>query len=252
MTHRKRHQRFKLKSLYVWHRYIGLAVALFVILLSVTGIVLNHTGALKLDHRFVQSTLLLDWYGIEAPATAIRYRVGEKSIALLDTQLSIDTKQLDGEITSLTGSLMQNDMLIVGEQDGLLLLTPEGQLIERLGRNEGVPQNIERLGITSEGQLVVVTATGLYSVDANYMKWIDWSGDREAIAWSLPSQLEDAELAALQTRFRGQILPWERVILDLHSGRFFGEWGPWLMDAAALLMLFLAGSGVFIWWKRQR
>jgi hypothetical protein len=252
MTHRKRHQRFKLKSLYVWHRYIGLAAALFVILLSITGIALNHTGALKLDHRFVQSTLLLDWYGIEAPTTATHYRVGEKSIALLGTQLFIDAKQLDGEITSLTGALLQNDLLIVGEQDGLLLLTLDGQLIERLGRNEGLPHNIERLGTTSENQLIVATSTGLYSTDANYLKWTAGAGHTENIAWSLPSQLAETEMNALQTRFRGQILPWERVMLDMHSGRFFGTWGPWLMDAAALLMLFLAGSGVIIWCKRQR
>lgn len=55
----------------------------------------------------------------------------------------------------------------------------------------------------------------------------------------------------LQASFRGQILPWERVMPDVHTGRFFGAWGPWLKDATALLMLFLAGSSVFIWWKRQ-
>lgn len=64
--------------------------------------------------------------------------------------------------------------------------------------------------------------------------------------------LADQELLRFQQLFRGRILPWERVILDLHSGRIFGPWGPWLMDAAAILLLFLAGSGVSIWWKRQR
>lgn len=252
MTHRKRHQRFKLKSLYVWHRYVGLIAALFVILLSITGIALNHTGALKLDNRFVQSALLLDWYGIEAPTTATHYASGASSITLLDTHLFINGRQLDGENTSLTGSLLLNDMLIVGQHDGLLLLTTDGLLIERLGRNEGVPQDIERLGTTPEGRFIVAASTGLYSTDANYMKWVVWSGDPQTITWSMPSRLADEELAALQTRFRVRILPWERVMLDLHSGRIFGEWGPWLMDTVTLLMLFLAGSGVFIWWKRQR
>lgn len=252
MTHRKRHQRFKLKSLYVWHRYVGLLAALFVILLSVTGIALNHTGELRLDHRFVQSTLLLDWYGIEAPTSATHYTAGGKSISLLDTQLFIDAQKLEGEITSLTGSLLQNDMLIIGQQDGLLLFTAEGQLIEHLGHNEGVPQDIERLGTMPDGEVIVATSTGLYSTDADFLKWTAWPGDPGTVAWSKPSLSGDAELAALQNRFRGQILPWERVMLDVHSGRFFGDWGPWLMDAAAMLMLFLAGSGVFIWWKRQR
>lgn len=252
MTHRKRHQRFKLKSLYVWHRYIGLTAALLVILLSVTGIALNHTEQFRLDHRFVQSTLLLDWYGIEAPTSATHYAAGVSSITLLDTHLFINDRQMDGENTSLTGSLLLNNMLIVGQHDGLLLLTTDGQLIERLGRNEGVPQDIEQLGTTPEGHFIVATSAGLYNTDTDYMTWTVWSGDPLTITWSMPSRLADKELVALQTRFRGQILPWERVMLDLHSGRIFGDWGPWLMDIAALLMLFLAGSGVFIWWKRQR
>lgn len=252
MTHRKRHQRFKLKSLYVWHRYIGLIAALFVILLSITGIALNHTGALKLDNRFVQSALLLDWYGIEAPTTATHYAINDSSITLLDTRLFINAQQLDSEITSLKGALLHNDMLIVGQQDGLMLLTKEGQIIEHLGRNEGVPQGIERIGITAMNGLIVETAAGRYQVNQDYVAWTTWLGDAGDAVWSIPSPISEAELAPLQTRFRGQILPWERVMLDLHSGRIFGTWGPWLMDAAAILMLFLAGSGVFIWWKRQR
>jgi uncharacterized iron-regulated membrane protein len=44
----------------------------------------------------------------------------------------------------------------------------------------------------------------------------------------------------------------ERVILDLHSGRFFGKLGPWLFDIAALLLILLSLSGAWIWLKRRR
>ena len=56
----------QLRSLYLWHRYIGLAAALFVIVLTVTGLLLNHTEELGLDSSSVQSDTLLDWYGIHA------------------------------------------------------------------------------------------------------------------------------------------------------------------------------------------
>ena len=46
-------------------------------------------------------------------------------------------------------------------------------------------------------------------------------------------------------------LPLERVLLDLHSGRIFGEAGVWLVDAAALLFLLLAGSGLWLWGRRH-
>lgn len=252
MSHRRRHHRFKLKSLYVWHRYIGLSAALLVVLLSITGIALNHTERFSLDHRFVRSTLLLDWYGIQPPKTAIHYGTANNSVTLMDRQLFLNTRPLNEEVASLTGFILQNDMIIVSQRDSILLLTNDGRLIERLGKNEGVPSNIERLGTTTEDRLLVGTPGGIYSVDADYLKWSAWQGDTDTITWSIPSPLAEDELLRLQRLFRGKILPWERVILDLHSGRIFGPWGPWLMDTAAILLLFLAGSGIFIWWKRQR
>ena len=44
---------------------------------------------------------------------------------------------------------------------------------------------------------------------------------------------------------------WERVLLDLHSGRLFGPWGVRLVDAMALLFAVLAVSGLIISWRRR-
>jgi len=56
----------------------------------------------------------------------------------------------------------------------------------------------------------------------------------------------------LQRHFRGEVLPVERVLLDLHSGRFFGRFGPWIFDTIAVLLILLALSGTWIWLKRKR
>ena len=42
------------------------------------------------------------------------------------------------------------------------------------------------------------------------------------------------------------------MLLDLHSGRIFGEYGVYLMDAAAVALLWLSGSGLWVWWQRRR
>ena len=59
--HNKKKSRAKLlRSLYIWHRYIGISTAIFVIVLTFTGLVLNHTDELELDAAYVQSDFLLD------------------------------------------------------------------------------------------------------------------------------------------------------------------------------------------------
>ena len=41
-----------------------------------------------------------------------------------------------------------------------------------------------------------------------------------------------------------------KVLQDVHSGRFFGQAGVWLMDLFAILFMLLAGSGIYIWLGR--
>jgi len=47
-------------------------------------------------------------------------------------------------------------------------------------------------------------------------------------------------------------LSWERLLLDLHSGRLFGAAGVYVVDAAGLLFALLALSGVGTWWLHRR
>ncbi|MDX1696691.1 MAG: hypothetical protein R3308_00300, partial [Thiohalobacterales bacterium] len=77
----------RLRSLYLWHRWIGLTAAAFVIVLALTGLVLNHTTELALDSRHVQSTALLDWYGITAPDDIAVFRAGPVTIASIGRQI---------------------------------------------------------------------------------------------------------------------------------------------------------------------
>ena len=47
-------------------------------------------------------------------------------------------------------------------------------------------------------------------------------------------------------------ISWQRLMQDLHSGRWFGGWGVWMMDIAAVILLLLAVSGLWMWWGKRR
>lgn len=53
---------------YRWHRRIAIVAAFFVIILAVTGIILNHNIALGINKDFITSEWLLDWYGYDSKA----------------------------------------------------------------------------------------------------------------------------------------------------------------------------------------
>ena len=70
------------------------------------------------------------------------------------------------------------------------------------------------------------------------------------VNWVQPEPVPERLKAELSKLSRAQELPLERVFLDAHSGRLFGSWGPWVMDVAAFLLVFLAISGCWIWTKQ--
>ncbi|MDY6979261.1 MAG: PepSY domain-containing protein [Pseudomonadota bacterium] len=244
MTRHKR-SRFKLKSVYQWHRYIGISAALFVILISVTGIMLNHTEQMSLDERYVQSNWLLDWYGVQAPQQTSGYRTRDHWISQWDSRLLTRTKDLGHYDGQILGAVSYRDMLVVALEGELLLLTPEGDVIETLRGYQGVPAGMWALGLTSDNHVAVKAAHGNYVADADLITWEH--RNVEAIRWSAPSTLPDEVQQKMLQLYRGKGLDLERVILDLHSGRLLKQGGIYFFDFIAVALIFLACSGLWLW-----
>ena len=253
MSHpHRRHQRLKLKSLYVWHRYIGLTTALFALLLAITGILLNHTEEFTWDSRYVRAPWLLDWYGIQAPDSYTSYALEDDHITLFGRHLYHNLHELEGEYERLIGALRVDELIVVAVDSEILLLMGDGELVERLTGSEGVPSGMRRLGLDNAGALVVEGGHAYYQPDADFIRWQHWEGDPAAVDWVGPDALPAALQAELVQHYRGEVLPLERVLLDLHSGRIFGRYGYLVMDIAAVLLIALAVSGSLIWLRRRR
>ncbi len=251
MTRHKKKPPVKLlRSLFIWHRYIGLAAALFVVVLSVTGLVLNHTEELALDERHVQNGPLLDWYGVHAPASITSYRAAEHILSTVGSQIYWNTLHVPQVEGPLLGALGYGDLVVAAVQGSLLLFTLEGELIEQLGGSAGVPAGMQAIGLAPAGKLAIRAAHGFYRIDSDFLEWHE-TETLDNVTWAAPIDTPDSLHTTLVEAYRGSGLSLERVLLDLHSGRILGNWGVYLMDAAAILFLLLAITGVWLWGKRR-
>ena len=124
---RHRTQRLKLRSLYVWHRYMGVTVALVVLVVASTGIMLNHTEDFDFDSRYVQADWILNWYGITPPNELLTYPVEDRFITLMGDHLYLNRREIDGEYHKLVGALQYNDIFIVAVSESILLLTEQSR-----------------------------------------------------------------------------------------------------------------------------
>lgn len=247
MTRHKKNA-IKLRSMYQWHRYIGVSVALFILILAVTGIMLNHTHRLELDKNYIQEEWLLNHYGIAAPENIKNYQVGKQWLSQWDDQIYLDTHAIGETNKSIIGAVLYQSMIIIAQFDTLLIYTLDGELIERIAGSEGVPSGIEAIGITDKKQLAVRAANGVFTTN---QKFLFWQKTPSAISvWSDSAALPKMLYQNILELYRGKGLNLERVILDLHSGRLLGDWGIYFTDFIAMMMIFLASSGFWIWAMR--
>ena len=248
--HHKNKSRAKLlRSLYIWHRYIGLAAAVFVITLAVTGLALNHTEELGLDSNYVKSGTLLNWYGVQAPEKITSYQVDTHTISAVGEHIYWDTTRIPQIPSPLIGVVHYADLVVVGIEGRLLLFTPDGELVEQLGGAAGVPAGMQALGVTPDYRLAIHAAHGFYQTNEDFLEWKET--DHLEATWNRPTNPPEDLRLALQSAYRGSGLSLERIMLDLHSGRILGSWGIYLVDAAAILFLLLACSGVWLWSRRR-
>jgi len=248
--HPKTRSRAKLlRSLYIWHRYVGLSAALFVVVLAVTGLALNHTESLDMDATYIQSDLLLDWYGIHAPAGLVSYPAGDNRFTAVNDYVFRNTTRVEGISTPLIGAVKLQDFIVVASRDHLTLLNNDGSLVEHIDSTAGVPAGMKAIGTTAQGRLAIEAAHGYYLTDDSFLEWLET--DQADAAWSTPVTTPPELVQALQQAYRGYGLTLERILLDLHSGRILGNAGVLLVDAAAILFLLLAVSGVWLWGRRR-
>lgn len=247
MKNKNKPQPQKRRSIFHWHRQIGLAVSLLVIVLSVTGILLNHTEEFELDSNHVKSEFLLKWYGIKKPVIN-SYPVGKNWLSHVGDKIYFNELLVEKEMPLVTGAVIMENFVAVASQDELILLTHDGEKIERLDATTGVPNNITAVGTDSVAQLFLKTDKAIFQANDDVTEWTR-SKDKN-ITWAATSALPNELESALNTLFRGKGLTKERLLLDLHSGRILGKAGPLLMDLSAILLLILSLSGCWMYAKR--
>ena len=234
------------------HRWLGLTAAVFVILLSVTGIALNHSGDWQLDRRFVSWKWLLDTYGIQAPAPTISFADDDRRATLLGAHIYVDGRELPRLADSLTGLVSIGSLVIATTQTEVMVVTGDGELVQYIDLASELPGSIERLGRVDD-RPVIGSGGELLVGDADVTAFGPWHGaDPGTIAWSVPSTAPATDVERIQEAYRGRGVTVERVLADIHSGRIVSLVGPALLDVIGIGLVLLSVSGLFVWFQRRK
>ncbi|MBD3671265.1 MAG: PepSY-associated TM helix domain-containing protein [Gammaproteobacteria bacterium] len=241
--------RVVLRFLFSLHRRVGVSLLIFIILLSVSGIMLNHTESFHLDERYVQQGWILKLYGIQTADPDTVYTVDEHYLFALDGDLYLDSEAIASGFGKLIGAMRIAETLFVVSDNKILLLSDNGDVLEQIdGLLLGVFGTIDGLG-KSGNKLILSIEGRAQKLDIESLR-LTHIEDSSRVTWARATALNDTMRDELPEQVPRHALSWERVILDLHSGRIVGGWGVWFMDLVAILLITLSLAGAILWYQR--
>mgnify|MGYP001382421781 FL=1 len=215
------------------------------IFLSITGIFLNHSPAAGLSKRTLNSEWLLGWYGFETVALS-GFKVGKQWINHPgDRELYIDGQP----VAACAPAARTYSFLIALCKDELVILSFYGELVEKINTLSGLPEHTTNLKYLNN-TLFIQSHNKIMSLDPDTLEIKPSQLTIES--WPLPSSLPSTIVEELKQGSQLPGISLETVILDLHSGRFFGDAGVLFVDFMGLLTVFLAMTGFYTWFARRR
>lgn len=227
-------------------RGIKVAIHVMILLLILTwlicGLLLNHARELKLDQHTLTTPWLLEHYKVTDVPVEHAWLLADQLFIEIDSQLYVNAQLKLRLNRPLVGGILLDDIIVLATDDNLILFDGKGHYISVLGAAELIPAEIQNIGL-HHGLPVLQTRTGMWQGNSLLDDWQLISLD--GVSWSESVAVPESTMNELRQQFEAYGVKLTALLTDLHTGRFFGEQGRWLIDALVLLLLVLALRGMF-------
>lgn len=219
-------------------------LACLILLQLVAGLLLNHSKQLELGQRYLTWEWLMTHYGMGLKEADAAFLVDDKIISQFDTQLFVDASPVTHLERSLLGAIALEDVIVLATDQALILLNREGEYLDTLHAQAGIPAPIQNIG-TYHGEPVIQARNGMWRSNFLLDVWEPLS--LQGVSWSRPYPIPDSVASELKTYFHGKGITVKQVLTDFRNGHWLAPVGIWLNDVLMLFMLLLIFSGVRFW-----
>jgi len=223
-----------------WHRVLGMAAALPLLLLSISGLLLNHADSLGLHERMVSFRWVVHCYGQMPVGEPVMVEVGERKIVEWDRRIFMDTREL-ALSGRLVGAVGFKDQLAIALEEVIGIYDGHDELVLTLDELSLPKVPITGIDVIDQ-RLLVQSGSTWYLLSEDFFSAQESNQRGQA---QQPKKLSQKALKQLEDGIvRGFSIPLSRLIVDVHSGRLFG-WPGWVItDLAALSLIFLIILGL--------
>lgn len=234
-----------------YHKRFGIFAFIFMGWLGFSGVLMNQSVSWGLDAKRVDWGWLMSMYGLHASPPDTGFVAGSHWLAATPEYTLLDGQPLAQPLPAVLGMVQggaaHDPLLFVASADQVAVLAPDGSVVDTLHDYTLPVATVRRIGVTDQTPpRVAIQDLDVYAT----LDGLDWETlpANAAITWVEPTRLS-AERQEQVLPFARPSMPLEQVLIDAHSGRLFGRFGPWVINCVGLSALALSITG--IWMMRR-
>ena len=237
-----------------WHKRAGLFAFLFMGWLGLSGILINQSPSWGYDTDRIYWSWVMWLYNLEPEPPQAGYVAGGYWMANTPEGTVVNAKAVIPPVKlplgMVAGGTEKEPLLYVANAEHVAVITPEGSRYDEL-RSPILPvESLRRIGsvIGVPGSIAVQDLDAYQSLDGGN----SWQPiDPSKVEWSVTREIPAAERDRL-VPFSRPFVTLEHVLVDAHSGAIFGRGGVYVINTVGVAAVWLAISGVWMWWRANR
>jgi len=201
--------------LLIVHRYLGIMLVFFVLLLSITGSLLQHAEDFNLRNKYASSSVVKYFYKIK-PCSVLSYKVDDNWLSKCDASLYFNDKKISNNISNniINSVIKKGSLYNIDYDNHIVTVNKYGEIIKLIHK--------EKNSIYKKDNLLLIKIA-----PANIRKNIEENSINKTITY-------------------------ERIIVDLHTGRIFGFIGITIIDLVTIGFILLSMTGTISWLKYKK
>ena len=230
-----------------WHKWISIILSVPILIVAVTAIFIAHDHAL--NTKDIDVTRYVSWlpgYG-QAQMQAMKAEI-RTSLATADGQRWLGGKGglyqvVDGQPRQVADLGTTEVRDLVAAPFGLVAAAKNGiWLMDAEGWSKVMKGDAWNASLNPDGSVAVTLKDKGVFTSRNGRDWAPDAAVRAALA-AMPAETMARKPISLHN-----------LVMDLHTGKaFFGKEWEWIwIDLIGLVMAFLGGTGVYMWWRGEK
>ena len=119
------------------HRYLGIMLVFFVLLLSITGSLLQHAEDFNLRHKYASSSVVKYFYKIK-PCKVLSYQVDINWLSICDASLYFNDKKIAANISNngINSVIKKGSLYNIDYDNHIVTVNKYGEIIKLIHKDK--------------------------------------------------------------------------------------------------------------------